>query len=200
MSAKQNSQDVRWARAVAQVGFVGTYLALITACSGSIAETDYDRTRAERASNSPAPTTPAPVAPAARPATTTPPATTPPVASVPPATTPPATTPPATTPPAATTPTSTASVSFEADIYPIFSAACAGCHGANGFSGVSVADPNVDAALENAIAEEASILERIENGTMPQGCVGGVGGSSPSCLSQDDFDKLEAWYEAGSPE
>jgi mono/diheme cytochrome c family protein len=92
-------------------------------------------------------------------------------------------------------------VSFEADVYPILSSACAPCHGANGFSGVSVADPDVEAALDSAKDSEAGILSRVGDGDrpMPPSC-SGAPGSGGSCLTVEQFETLEAWYEAGGPE
>lgn len=209
MSAKQNSKGVRWGRAVAHVGIACAYAALVTACSGSIEATDVDRTRSERVSNSPAPagTTPAANAPAANaPAANAPAA---PPASRPPASNPP---PAANNPPPAAEPdpeedeeeasppaAGGGDLSFEADVYPILSSSCAGCHGASGFAGVSVADSDVEAALESAVADEERILSEIEAGDMPQGC-GGPPGSGGVCLTEDEFDTLSAWYEAGAPE
>ena len=84
-------------------------------------------------------------------------------------------------------------------MYPILSTACAGCHGASAIAGISVADADVESALESAIADEDRILSEIEAGDMPQGC-GGPPGSGGVCLSEEEFETIQAWYEAGTPE
>jgi cytochrome c553 len=92
-------------------------------------------------------------------------------------------------------------VSFEADVYPILSVACAPCHGAGGIAGVTIADPDIDVALDSAKAKETNILSRVGDGTrpMPPSC-SGAPGSGGSCLTEEQFETLEAWYEAGTPE
>jgi hypothetical protein len=202
MSAKQNSKG-RWGRAVAHVGIVGAYLALGTACSGSIEETDVDRARLERASTGTTPAPQAPAAPAPRPTTTTPP-TGGQTASTPPASTPPASTPPPAPPEDADPPpAASGDISFEADIYPILSDACAPCHAASAIAGVSIADTDVATAFESASERQDRLIARISDGSRPMppapGCEGPPG-SGGDCLTVEQFEKLEAWVEAGAPE
>jgi cytochrome c553 len=90
-------------------------------------------------------------------------------------------------------------LSFASDISPIFSTSCGGCHGPAGFAGVSVADPDTEAALESAVNFEDAVIENIEAGDMPPPCNGGAPGDS-GCVSAEDFADIQAWYEAGAPE
>lgn len=103
-------------------------------------------------------------------------------------------------PPADDPPAGGATLSFADDIQPILVQTCGPCHdGVSATAGVTIADSDVDAAFENAVDREDRVLARIDQGTMPPGCLGGAPGD-PGCISEDDLADLEAWYEAGAPE
>jgi hypothetical protein len=109
----------------------------------------------------------------------------------PPADDPPADDPPADDPPAA-------ELSFETDIFPIFSETCGPCH-AGGGAPNDLAGPDVETAFEAATSVEDRVFARIDVGTMPPPCAGGAPGD-PNCISVEDLATLEAWYDAGAPE
>lgn len=106
---------------------------------------------------------------------------------------PPAGEPPAEEPPAA------GALSFENDIHPIFSDTCGPCHAGAGSGGQDIGGPDIESALQDALDFEDRVIATIETGSMPLGC-GGPPGSSPACMSEEDFADVEAWYAAGAPE
>jgi hypothetical protein len=177
---------------------------VVAACSGTIetpteefpARTSGSRPAADDDDNAAPTRTPAPAAPASNP----PVASAnddddPPVAPAAGEDDPPA----AEDPPAEEDPPpATVDLSFEDDIHPIFESTCGPCHAATAQSGVSIADSDIESALENAVDREDRVLARIEQGTMPPGCAGGALGDS-GCMSEADFADVEAWYAAGAP-
>lgn len=75
---------------------------------------------------------------------------------------------------------------------------CGGCHGAGSLPNFASAD--VDASYRVAVRESEDILEELEEGEMPLGtCRGGAPGTT-GCISLADFDLVNDWVEAGSPE
>jgi hypothetical protein len=200
MKANQIFRGVRWPSAASRIGFIGACLALTSACSGSIEETEVDRVHLENGSTG-LKQTAAPTA-----STTAPRAT--PVANPPPAT-PPAAAPPATTPPAETTPTANpppaappvapgGDISFAADVWPIFSEGCSTCHTTSALGGQSVGSPDKAKAMADAIRIEAAVLRDVGSGRMPIGC-GKPPGGGGNCLTEEDFETIQEWYEAGTP-
>jgi mono/diheme cytochrome c family protein len=88
--------------------------------------------------------------------------------------------------------------SFKTDIWPIFSDSCAPCHTVANLGGQNIGAADKDAALADAKRTKTAILDRIESGNMPQGC-GKAPGGGGNCLSQDDFDTIQAWVDGGTP-
>jgi len=91
-----------------------------------------------------------------------------------------------------------AELSFEADVWPIFNTKCGSCHVTSGLGGQNIGSADKAEALEDSVTFEAAILMDLTSGSMPIGCGGGPG-SSPSCVTQADFDTIEAWYDQGAP-
>ena len=106
-----------------------------------------------------------------------------------------------------------ARVTFTSDVYPILRAKCSnsGCHdtATAGLPGHAAA--NVDDAYDAVIGLSYAggpVYERILVRTsatdpfsvmppMSTGCMGGLG--QPDCLSQAEYDTIEAWVEQGHP-
>jgi hypothetical protein len=89
-------------------------------------------------------------------------------------------------------------LSFAADIHPIFEANCGPCHTTNNFGGHNVADDDVDAAYDDAIALGMELLNRIDGGGMPQACQGEPGDTG--CLTVAQVELVRTWMEQGSEE
>ena len=201
MTANQIFRDVRWPNAASRIGFIGACLALSSACSGSIEETEVDRGHLEQG-NTGVPHT------AALTASNTPPARAP--AATPPAAAPPAAAPPAAAPPAATLPepepaeeedpppAASGDISFAADVWPIFKTGCTGCHTTSNLGGQNIGNPDEAKALADSKREKDLIVTRVSTGNMPPGC-GKPPGGGGNCLTQDDFDTIKDWIAAGTP-
>jgi hypothetical protein len=100
---------------------------------------------------------------------------------------------PAAPPPAA------GSLSFETDVYPIFTSNCAPCHTASALGGQSVGNDDLATALDDAKRIEDKLLSDLETGRMPSGCNEPPGGGG-TCISAEEFATIEEWYAAGAPE
>ena len=101
---------------------------------------------------------------------------------------------------------------YIADVQPILSAKCSGCH--TGLSsgghniGTTYADALGSAGVTYPACSELTVgacaILRIKNGTMPLG--GGCSGDpatdegKPACLDQAQQDTIQAWVDAGMPE
>lgn len=204
MTANQLFRGVRWPHAASRIGFIGACLALTSACSGSIEETDVDIGHQEQGNTgvpqkavpTASSSTPAPAAPARTPAAPAPAAR---VASTPapgPASTP-AETPAA--PAELEEPAALEDVSFAADVYPIFTASCGPCHaGTSAAGGQSIGNTDKAKALDDAKRVKDGIVQTITTGRMPLGC-GKPPGGGGSCVTAEDFDTIQAWIEGGTP-
>jgi hypothetical protein len=183
-------------------GISGLGLALLCACGGSIEETDVDGRLADLADargDQPA-ATQAPVAPAATPPAAQAATTPRPAASTPaPASSTPA--PAAATPPPADDPVdlpaSSETVSFEADVWPIFSAQCGPCHTVANIV-QNIGGDDKDAAFADAVKFKTAIVADIQAGDMPQGTCSGAPGSA-GCVTQAEFDLIKSWVDGGTP-
>lgn len=107
--------------------------------------------------------------------------------------------PPGDEPPPAEEPAPSGGVTFEADVFPILSTACAPCHAGSTFGGNDVGGPDLETAFEEASRVADRVVDRISTGGMPPACAGGDPGDS-GCVSEDDLATIEAWVEAGLPE
>jgi hypothetical protein len=92
-----------------------------------------------------------------------------------------------------------ASLAFETDVWPIFNTTCGPCHAGGGLGGNNIGDPDVDTAFEDATRVADRVVARITAGGMPPSCSGGAPGD-PGCITAADFEIVEAWIEAGTPE
>jgi hypothetical protein len=211
MIANQTSRGLRRVacqNAARWIGLLGSSLALLAACGGTIEQTDLDRehlqddsngkqqAKAPEAAATPAKTTPA----ASNQTAAAPAATTPKPAAAEP---PPAADdedPPAAEddPPASTTTTASADLSFESDIWPIFSKSCSPCHAGGGAGGQDIGGSDKTKALADAKSFKDAIIRDINSGAMPLGCAKPPGGGG-NCVSVDDFDDIKAWFDAGAP-
>lgn len=90
-------------------------------------------------------------------------------------------------------------VSFANDVYPIFTANCGPCHTDSALGGHSVGNEDLEVALEDAVRIEDAVLSDLETGRMPTGC-GEPPGGAGTCITEEEFATIEAWYEAGAPE
>jgi hypothetical protein len=91
-------------------------------------------------------------------------------------------------------------VSFESDVWPIFQASCSPCHQSLSSGGQNIGSDDLDEAFSDAVDFEDGVLTTIESGRMPPSGCGGPPGTGGTCVSEDDFAAIEAWYEAGAPE
>jgi mono/diheme cytochrome c family protein len=90
------------------------------------------------------------------------------------------------------------SLSFDADIWPIFNANCGPCHTAGSSGGQSIGNADKAKALSDAKTFKDGIIQDIEDGSMPLGTCGGPPGSD-GCVTAADFKKIQDWFAAGSP-
>lgn len=104
-----------------------------------------------------------------------------------------------------------AQVTFTRDVHPILVAKCgnSSCHGTADFGLPGHGSADVDEAYEAVTGLSYAggpvyerILVRVANpaAIMPPasaGCTGGIG--QPNCITQAEFDILEAWVEQGHP-
>jgi hypothetical protein len=96
-------------------------------------------------------------------------------------------------------------LSFANDVLPILQAECGDCHA------FFIAFASEDAQQSYQVAIEATsyegvdqprydvIIARAEDGTMPPECAGGAPGSSPDCISEEDFEIIQDWVNSGEP-
>jgi len=100
-------------------------------------------------------------------------------------------------------------VSYVDDAQPVLSAKCVPCHtsGASGQHsiGENYADGQLDSYFCADLTKAACSIERIEDGSMPSGmgCDGPVADDAANadvCVTESEFDVLEAWIAAGAPE
>jgi hypothetical protein len=96
-------------------------------------------------------------------------------------------------------PAASGEVSFANDVWPIFQANCAPCHTAQDSGDQSVGNDDVETALEDAIRIEDALISDLETGRMPYGC-GEPPGGGGTCISAQEFQTIEEWYAAGTPE
>jgi hypothetical protein len=201
MMAKQTSCVLLLQHTARRLGLIGSCLALISACSGSIEETEVDvghQTQGNTGKKDQAAPTSETTTPVSKPATTpaATPATTP---AVTPATTPAAMTPAAMTPVIPDPePAGPEALSFKADIWPIFNEGCAPCHTGGGSGGQDIGDADKDAAFDDAKAFKGPIVADINTGAMPLGC-GKPPGGGGNCLTKADADLIKAWVDGGTP-
>lgn len=99
-----------------------------------------------------------------------------------------------------------ASISYAADIQPLWDAACLGCHGQNGNGGLDlrggvsrgnmVGVPSLGYAQQRVAAgnADASVLYLKLTGASGTGAIMPVGGS----LDQAEIDKVRAWIDEGA--
>lgn len=209
MIANQTSRGlhrVACQNALRWIGLLGSSIALLAACGGTIEQTDVDQQHLENGSNgkpqakAPEASTPAKTTPAASNQTAAAPAAATPK---PAATETPAADdedPPAADdedPPASTT-TASADLKFETDIWPIFNTSCGPCHVAGSSGGQSIGNTDKTKALADAKSFKDAIISDINSGAMPLGC-GKPPGGGGNCVSADDFADIKAWYDAGAP-
>jgi hypothetical protein len=106
-------------------------------------------------------------------------------------------------------PSQASAVSYVDDAQPVFSAKCATCHTTLSLGGHSIGTSYADGQEASTICADltkaACSIERIEDGTMPQGagCNGPVADDADNadvCVTESEFDLLEAWIAAGEPE
>ncbi len=88
-------------------------------------------------------------------------------------------------------------LSFARDVHPILVESCGSCHASSLFL-PRFAAVSADGSYPIAVNEAASIVSRIERGTMPPSCSGPPG--SRGCVSEGDFDLIEQWVDEGTPE
>ena len=100
-------------------------------------------------------------------------------------------------PPPPVDPVGPAALSFETDVWPIFNTKCGSCHVTSGLGGQNIGSEDLEEALADSQAFETSILNDLTSGSMPLGC-GGAPGSSPTCVTEADFETIEAWYDQGA--
>jgi hypothetical protein len=175
--------------------------ALLAACSGTIdtPSEEFPPRRAQNANDTPAPAAAAPVRPAPAPSTNNATASTPAPSSAAPdddEDEEPAAMEPE---PEEETPAPSGELSFEADVWPIFNSKCGGCHVSQSLGGQNIGSEDLEEALADAKRIEDRVLSDLESGRMPLGC-GQPPGGGGTCVSEDDFEAIEAWYEAGAPE
>jgi hypothetical protein len=96
-------------------------------------------------------------------------------------------------------------LSFADDVLPILQVECGDCHA------FFIPFASEDAQQSYQVAIEATsyegedqprydvIVARAEDGTMPPECAGGAPGSSPDCISEEDFEILQDWANSGEP-
>jgi hypothetical protein len=89
-------------------------------------------------------------------------------------------------------------VSFATDVWPILNSDCGPCHVDGNQGGHNAGSNDKALALKDAIRVETGIVSEIQSGGMPLGC-GKPPGGGGSCVSADDFDKIQAWVKAGNP-
>jgi hypothetical protein len=89
------------------------------------------------------------------------------------------------------------SLSFAEDVHPILVARCGSCHATNLFL-PRFANSDVQAAYDVAADLSDTIVDVLDAGEMPPACGGPPGGNG--CVSQAEFELIEAWVAAGSPE
>ncbi|HEU4579714.1 MAG TPA: hypothetical protein VFS67_15755 [Polyangiaceae bacterium] len=191
------------------IGLLVSSVALLAACGGTIEQTEVDQQHLEMGSNGKQLSKPAEASsPAPKPAA----ASNATAASNTPAAKPAATPDPEPAdeedPPATdddedadaptTTNTASADLSFNTDIWPIFSKSCSPCHAGGGAGGQDVGGSDKSKALEDAKRIETKLISDLSTGRMPIGCAKPPGGGG-TCVSEDDFADIKAWYEAGSP-
>lgn len=90
-------------------------------------------------------------------------------------------------------------LSFESDIHPIFELRCGPCHAGAGSGSQDIGGPDLEAALDDAIRIEDGVISDMETGRMPIGC-GAPPGGGGNCVTEDEFQTIVDWYEAGAPE
>jgi hypothetical protein len=95
-------------------------------------------------------------------------------------------------------PPAAGSLAFEADVWPIFNGQCGPCH-VGQRTVHSIGSDDIETALQDSIDFEDEVIAELESGDMPLGC-GGPPGSGGNCVSEEDFETIEAWYAAGAPE
>lgn len=89
-------------------------------------------------------------------------------------------------------------LSFAADVQPIFNSQCGSCHVTDGIVH-NIGSEDLDEAFADAVEYEDAVIAELEAGTMPIGC-GAPPGGGGSCISEEDFQTIVDWYEAGAPE
>ncbi len=90
-------------------------------------------------------------------------------------------------------------VSFASDVQPIFNTSCGPCHVSAGLGGQNIGSDDLAEALDDSVAFEDAVLRDIGAGRMPPGC-GSPPGGGGNCVTEEDFEAIEAWYAAGAPE
>lgn len=88
-------------------------------------------------------------------------------------------------------------LSFEADIWPIFNGQCGPCHVSLAFGNQNIGSDDLTEALDDSKSFEAAVIREIEAGEMPPSCSGAPPGGA-GCVSADELESIEAWYEAGA--
>ncbi len=95
-----------------------------------------------------------------------------------------------------------ATISWAADVQPMLSNYCGGCHGDSGCTtGLCWLDSYDTVVGETNGGCASSVAEcipiRIEDGTMPQG--GGCPPGEPGCIEPFELDQVKRWIDAGMP-
>jgi len=86
------------------------------------------------------------------------------------------------------------SVSFEADVWPIFMNRCGTCHTTGRSGGHSVGSPTLATALSDAQRLGEELVTRMDGGGMPFGCV--TAGMAP-CVPLAELQTVEDWVDGG---
>jgi len=201
MIANQTSRGLR--SAARWIGLLGSSIALLAACGGTIEQTDVDQQHLENGStgkqlSKPAEASSTPKAPAASNSTgaATPAATPTPKPAATPDPVDEDEDPPAADddPPAST---ASADVSFVSDIWPIFNKGCTPCHTGANYGNQNVGGTDKDVAFADAKRIDTKLISDLSTGRMPPGCSKPPGGGG-SCVSADDFGKIQAWVDGGT--